>query len=241
MWEDGASQHPLDRALTILGAIYPHLGRGELAALSVGTRDALLLSLHERTFGSELRAVTPCPSCGENLEIDTATHRLRAAPPLDGPPAASAMYAFEHDGVGLRFRLVDSQDLAAILTCSDPSEARRVLVRRVVIAAQRGAEALALDERLHEIPEAILAALEARIAELDPQAEVLLDLTCPACATCWTAPFDVITFVWTEVEAHARRLLRTVDALARVYGWREADVLALSPRRRNLYLELARA
>jgi hypothetical protein len=31
-----------------------------------------------------------------------------------------------------------------------------------------------------------------------------------------------------------------VDALARAYGWREADILALSPARRAAYLELAR-
>ena len=46
-------------------------------------------------------------------------------------------------------------------------------------------------------------------------------------------------YLWKEVLIEARRLLREVNALARTYHWREADILALSPRRRQAYLELA--
>jgi hypothetical protein len=43
------------------------------------------------------------------------------------------------------------------------------------------------------------------------------------------------------VEVQAMRLVGDVHALARIYGWTEADVLAMSPRRRATYLELAGA
>src|SRR5206468_730296 len=39
----------------------------------------------------------------------------------------------------------------------------------------------------------------------------------------------------------AGRLLREVDALARAYGWREPDILALTPWRRDAYLQLVNA
>ena len=42
------------------------------------------------------------------------------------------------------------------------------------------------------------------------------------------------------MHAWARRTLRDVHVLARAYGWREADVLALSPTRRQIYVELSR-
>ena len=51
-------------------------------------------------------------------------------------------------------------------------------------------------------------------------------------------PLDVAAFFWTELNAWAVRLLREIHALASAYGWREADILALSPKRRDLYLEL---
>jgi hypothetical protein len=36
-----------------------------------------------------------------------------------------------------------------------------------------------------------------------------------------------------------RRLLREVHTLALAYGWREADILNMSARRRRFYLEMA--
>jgi hypothetical protein len=50
--------------------------------------------------------------------------------------------------------------------------------------------------------------------------------------------FDIVSFFWTELSAQAKRLLREVHTLARGYGWREADILAMSARRRQLYLDL---
>jgi hypothetical protein len=76
------------------------------------------------------------------------------------------------------------------------------------------------------------------MAASDPVAEVLLDLRCPLCAHSWQALFDIASFLWMEISAHARRLLREVDALARAYGWGEAEILGLSATRRQAYLEL---
>jgi hypothetical protein len=76
------------------------------------------------------------------------------------------------------------------------------------------------------------------MAECDPQAEVLLDLACPACDHRWPLLFDATAYLWAEIAVHARRLLREVHLLARAYGWREADVLALSAARRSYYLDL---
>ena len=80
-----------------------------------------------------------------------------------------------------------------------------------------------------DLPDEVLAALADEMSARDPQAEVLLDLTCPTCGASWQTVFDIAAYFWAELAAEAKRLLREVDALARVYGWREADILALSP------------
>jgi hypothetical protein len=90
-----------------------------------------------------------------------------------------------------------------------------------------------------EVPDQILDAVEQRMAQLDPQAEVCLDLSCPECDHRWQMNFDIANFVWSQVVATARRVLREVDLLARTYGWSEDHVLALSPFRRQAYLDLA--
>ena len=54
-------------------------------------------------------------------------------------------------------------------------------------------------------------------------------------------PLDVASFVWEELDGWARRLLQDVAVLARAFGWTEEDGVALSPTRREAYLELAGA
>ncbi len=83
--------------------------------------------------------------------------------------------------------------------------------------------------------------IEAFLAKTDPQAETLIDLTCPACGHGWTVALDIGSFLWTRWNALAKRLLREVHVLARAYGWREPDILALSWIRRQAYLEMASA
>jgi hypothetical protein len=66
-------------------------------------------------------------------------------------------------------------------------------------------------------------------------------MSCPACQHEWLAMFDILSFFWTEIEAWAYRTLRQVHTLASAYGWREADVLAISAWRRQRYLEMVGA
>ncbi len=67
IWETGLQQHLVDRALTILAMALPEMPRNELLALSVGQRDAQLLAIRERTFGSQLAGFAECPACQERL------------------------------------------------------------------------------------------------------------------------------------------------------------------------------
>jgi hypothetical protein len=76
------------------------------------------------------------------------------------------------------------------------------------------------------------------MADVDPMAHVEMRLTCPECRAEWMVPFDIASYLWAEVSDRAMRLLRDVNTLARAFGWSEADILALAPRRRQLYLEL---
>src|SRR5216684_666035 len=65
LWEIGISQHPLDRALTLLMAAFPETSRERLALLSIGRRDAYVFALREQTFGSRLHSLAACPAGGE--------------------------------------------------------------------------------------------------------------------------------------------------------------------------------
>lgn len=231
VWEVGEDQHPLDRALILLAAACPELTWDELAALSVGQRDARLLTLRERTSGPRLNGFVECPRCAERLEFDVAVADLR----VESSDAGGEAQELFTEGLALRFRLPNSRDLAAVLDSQDPAEARDLLVQRCVLQASRDGAPVAGSE----LPADVISRLALRMGECDPQAEVLMDLRCPTCDHAWQTLFDIVAFFWAELAAQAKRLLREVHTLARAYGWCEADILRMSARRRQFYLEMA--
>jgi len=234
-WERGLAESPVQRALALVSAACPETAPEDLARESVGRRDARLLALREWAFGPRLVSVTDCPSCGERLETSFDVAEIRIQEPAAAPAEPLSVSV---EGYELTFRLPDSRDLAALAEPSPPigvDGARRRLFERCLVAARspEGEETA-----LNSLPGEALEAVTDGMAAADPQADVELSLQCAACGHAWLAPFDIASFFWTEVDAWARRLLYEIHVLARAYGWREGDVLALSPWRRSAYLEL---
>jgi hypothetical protein len=75
------------------------------------------------------------------------------------------------------------------------------------------------------------------LSAADPLADVRLAVTCGECGHQWDTTFDIASLLWTEICAAVERLLSDVHMLARAYGWSEAEVLAVGPRRRQYYLQ----
>lgn len=233
VWERGQERHPVDRALLLLGAALPARSRDELAALTVGQRDGLLLLARERTLGPTLQCFVPCPACTLSLEFPVEVREILVADPHAPLEREHELVA---EGVRMRFRLLDSRDLAAVARVNDPAAARRALLSRALLAAfAEGGEGEPLPPS--RLPPAAAAALAAELAKQDPQSEVEFNLRCAGCGHAWLSLLDVAAFFWAELSVQARRLLREVHQLAATYGWREADVLAMSAPRRTFYLE----
>lgn len=232
LWQAAERGDAVERALVLAAAADGgDLRTDEVAPLPLGRRDARLLALHAALGGHALEATARCPACGEAAEFTIEPDALLAGAADAAPPTP-----VETDGFVVTWRPPDSRDVAVAGTAGDAAAAERVLLGRCVTAATRhdgevDAGALPAGVR-EELARAMLAA--------DPLAEVLVDVTCPACEVAFAADLDVAAFVWAELRAHAQRLLREVDVLARAYGWTEAEVLALDERRRAAYLELAR-
>jgi hypothetical protein len=231
IWERGSVKPLTERALTVLAAACPDLETDTLAGLSIGGRDGLLLSVRESTFGSRVEAITSCPECGEQLELDFDLDdlRVRAAP----PPAGSATLAV--DEYDLSFRLPNSRDLMIASAGAERSSIRTALLERCLLSARRQDQVVPAEQ----LPEPVVARLEEEMMALDGQANVQVELQCPACRRGWLAAFDILSFFWNELDAWAQRVLLEVHTLASAYGWREKDILEMSAVRRNLYLELA--
>jgi hypothetical protein len=228
-WEQGRGQPQVARALALLAAASAAESSDALADLPVGARDGRLLALRERVFGPRLEALARCPACGEHLDLIFAVADVRAPDPPDGELCLTT------GGHELRFRLPTSRDLLAV-AADGPSDPRGRLLTRCLVEARRGEEPRAAAD----LPAEVVNAVAEHMARADPQADVRLALACPACGHAWEEVFDIVSYLWAELEAWAVRLLCDVHTLACAYGWRETDILALSSWRRQRYLDLIR-
>ena len=226
LWAYGRGLHPVDQALAILAVSEPDVPAAEHAGLSLGERDARLIALREALFGPRLAGLASCPGCRERVEFTLDTPGFGMNP---GPEPPETWCEVACDGERLRIRPLTSADLAAIAGCADPDQARALLATRCLLDRPRQGT----------LPPEIIDEVAVCLAACDPHAEMLLDMVCPDCAHSWQVVFDIATYLWSELAAEARRLLQEVDALARRYGWREAEILAMGSVRRRLYLEMA--
>jgi hypothetical protein len=88
------------------------------------------------------------------------------------------------------------------------------------------------------LPDDVVARIEDAMEERDPHADLRLPVECAECGHAFEVPLDVGRFVWAEVDQWARRTLVDVATLASAFGWPEDEVLALTPLRRQAYLEI---
>lgn len=225
LWERVRHRSTPDQALALLGLANPESSMASIEALPVGERDRRLLELRSRTFGAELTGVVDCPACGQAVELSLdATVLLGMAEPLTDEVEVEA------DGIRVRARLVNTGDLAAIQALPDVESARFELLERCVLSIEGTDDAL---------PDSVVSAVSDAMSAADPIARIQFDVECFECGHGWSAELDVAPFFWTEIDTWARRTLAEVHTLASRYGWREGEILALSPDRRQAYLEQA--
>ncbi len=217
-WEHGLSQSSSRRLVTLLATVHAEMSEEQILKLPIGQRDDLALSLRELLFGSQLTSLAVCPLCSERLELELDINDIRVGATPTQKPLLLKSNDFE-----LAFRLPDSQDLLVIEATGSIENARRILLERCLLSASHNGQTCTV----RDLSEEILEKVETTMAEADPQAEIQLDLSCPACQHNWFAVFDIASFLWSEVNAWAQRVLNEVHLLAKAYSWREADILAI--------------
>ena len=208
VWERTLDQTPVQRALLLL-ASWTGAAPETLAQLSIGQRDSYLLSLRELLFGPHIAGVVTCPMCGGQLEVAFSVSDVRAEP-VEGHAQVLSVHVDEYD---VDFRLPTSLDVVASADQVTAADARQVLLQRCILSVGcRGQTIAAAD-----CPDSVVDALTSRMAQADPQADIQLGLTCPACLHEWLTQFDVLTFLWTELNAWGHRILYEVHLLASAY------------------------
>lgn len=227
----------LTRCVTRLGSDEP-VSREAIRSLTVGDREALLLHLRRLTSGDRLRCLLTCPApeCQEKLEVDADVADL-LLPSYGEIVQEHELTLRQEDGASsvVRFRLPTGadQEAAAVVARTDVAAAADLLLRRCVWSAT-SADGNPVDE----LPDSLGEYLSDRMAELDPQAEITLRLTCPVCDAAFSVIFDTASYLIQELEAGMRHLYREVHLLAYHYHWSAAEILGMSIGKRQQFLRL---
>lgn len=230
LWEQGRRLHPIDRALSLLSAAFPRSEWEELAALTIGERDAALLALRRELFGDRLPGDSRCPECGGRVEFEASIPELLAA--ASGNRGGSLRLP---QGGSLEFRLPDSIDLALVVDAGSAEQGRRTLAERCIT---QGPDGDAGDAGSGVLTDEIIEALSEAMGGCDPLAEVQFDLCCPDCGHEWSVTLDILSYLWEELAREARRLLHDVHVIAGAYGWSEESILAMPAGRRRTYIDM---
>jgi hypothetical protein len=224
----------------LLHAACPDISLDELADLRIGERDSKLITLRGLTFGQRFAATTSCPDCGETVELNLNLDDFKVPdlPPTDAIIAQSddgsmLLHTMDFD---IRFRIPNSLDVVDAIENSSlkTDEARRSMLQNCILSLKQNGRDVSIDK----LPQKVLQSIEHQMELADPLSDIQLDLTCPTCSHHWQALFDILTFFWSEIDTWARRILVQVHLLASAYGWSESEILAMSPLRRQWYLEL---
>ena len=216
---------------------------------SLGARNAALLSLRARLFGRTQALRCTCVHCGGTNEFSVDCDALAGS--LVPPAGADGLHALKTAGYVVEFRAPTSAMLNHCVMLNHgviPSEAKDVgpgssgdlfadaLVSSCVIHCR---DSTGTECSPAALPDEVIEALGNALEHIEPGASVEFDVVCADCGGQWSAPMDCADVVWSEIQARAERLMLDIDVLARAYGWREDDVLALSDTRRAAYLQLA--
>ena len=205
-----------------------HGGEDAVRTLTVGDREALLLHLRAAAHGDRLACVLDCPDCGGRLDLDLHISGV-LVPPY---PDARASYEARCCGYDVRFTLPTGGDQEAAAREDGVVAGTRTLLERCVH------EVRSRGRRVRRLPEPVAAELPARMAALDPQAEMVVKLACPDCGAEFSAVLDAATILFRELTATTDRLYHEVHAIALHYHWSEREILGLDVQRRRRYLDL---
>jgi len=235
IWQQVHSYSMLPKTLLLLEMITPEFEPVDVGLLSIGQRDTRLLQLRNYLFGSTLHNTTICPECNTKMEWDMDLQDL-IIQEVDNSEFPSE-HTIEVDDFKIRFRLPNSKDILKILSEDNNKSKSNSLLINCILEIK----SINSTNKVKSISEKIIKTLAKKIAELDPAADIRMNITCPSCENKWEAVFDIMSYLWSEIDNWVQKTLQEVYILASAFGWSEKDILNMNAERRQIYIGMIRS
>lgn len=221
---DPSDRTPAHRRLAAFLAVAE--GGNEGAGETLGERNRRILLLHRAFVGTPIEAQVACGDCGVDNEFLVPVDAILAA---SEAPADRSVRVRAGDKT-LVFRLPRMDDVEAASTGADVDDVRRLVLERCLLEGDSD-----------DMTEEVAGWLDEKFEALDPASNVVVHLRCSGCREAVAASVDLASFVARDFDRLVEGLYREIDALACAYGWNEATILALPPKRRGRYVGMIAA
>jgi hypothetical protein len=231
IWDDCYQLPVIEKSLYLLSVIYG-TDLNTVSRMTIGERDAGLLSFRKWLFGSRLINLAVCPKCSASMEWETNIEDITLQE--FHPEQAAKILKLESDGFKIDFRLPNSSDVINAMANQGLSADISKFIAGCILEIQKGQKTIAPEA----LPADLFGKIEQIMSETDPQADVTMLLSCPDCEEKWEASFDIMNYLWLEIDNWAKRLMQEVAILAKNFNWSESAILNLSLHKRRLYLEM---
>jgi hypothetical protein len=201
-------------------------------SLTIGDRICLLLNLRKITFGGSLSCLVTCNSCKEKSSFDISIDDLLN---LNVKQNETEIYSVNTQFFSLKIRpltVLDQQSLLSNLGKGNLKEKfADQLLRSCIVSSKPNLPKTIL-------PQEVVDAINVKLNEIDPLANILLDLKCSNCNHDLQTYFEVEDFILKEIYSQNKYLDKEIHWLALNYKWSEKDILGLSLQKRRRYIEL---
>ena len=227
--------------------IGPHRPTPEIIrSLPAGDRDYLMLKLRRITFGKrvEVTLLCPRPECAKKMDIDFDLDQIpvvrKAARPSYRLTLSEEGMLAEDQGAPQReifFRIPQGGDQEAAREWSrlNEEEMLRRLLGRCLLKIG-GAEPTA--DRISRLSARAVDEIAGAMEQCSPRIEAEMEARCPECGHPFIHDFEIVPFFLREILRGQSRLEREVHLLGFYYHWPLREILGMTRRKRQRYLQL---
>lgn len=198
--------------------------------LPIGDRIALILHLRKITIGSILHCTIKCPHCKDNLSIDLPVDSI-LQPPKNNPQTT---YTIDIEGYTLEIKPINGSDLETVTLINQntttPNNLSETLLRACITSSQPILP--------YNLSPQFQEQLGTKLSEIDPQADLTLNINCLSCKKAFKTTLDIEDFFFQEITSRYHLLEREIHWIAFHYHWSEKTILSLPTSKRKRYVEL---
>jgi len=228
--------------LVRLGSISP-VPRSVVGGLLISDREYLIMKMREMTLGDRVDSVIRCANedCGTPMHVSFSLADFV----IEQEPVAQRFFKKHVSSGGsydsdceVEFRLPtgdDQESLAQVFTRDENAAGRQLLARCV---RRIGEQTEIGDAEISSLPDDARRELSMEMERLAPSLVGEFESACPECGFICSSSLDFSTFFLAEMKSSPLLLERDIHLLAWNYHWTEREVLSLTRKKRQRYVEM---